>query len=123
MKTLLLTAAAAALLAPGIAGAADLTGSWKLDLDIAGMQYHATCDVKQDAAMMLTGTCSGTDADPKPVPMTGAVDGQNVKFAYDITYEGNPMHVAYTGTTSSDTAMAGAVDVQIAQGTWKGAKQ
>ena len=33
------------------------------------------------------------------------------------------MHVAYTGKVESDTAMDGAVDVQIAQGTFKAAKQ
>ncbi len=122
MKTLLITAAAAALLAPAIAAAADLTGAWKVDLEIAGMMYHAACTMKEDGAA-LTGTCSGTDANPMPVPMTGTVDGANVKWAYDITYEGNPMHVAYTGALKSDTAMDGAVDVQIAQGTFTAAKQ
>jgi hypothetical protein len=123
MKTLLLTAAAAALFAPGIAAAADLTGTWKVDLDIAGMMFHAACDMKEDAMMALTGTCTGTDANPMPVAMTGMVDGNNVKWAYDITYQGNPMHVAYTGAVKSDKAMDGAVDVQIAQGTFTATKQ
>jgi hypothetical protein len=123
MKSLLVTAAAAALLAPGIAAAADLTGAWKVDLEIAGMMFHAVCNMKEDGMMALTGTCTGTDANPMPVAMTGMVDGSNVKWAYDITYEGNPMHVAYTGAIKSDTAMDGAVDVQIAQGTFTATKQ
>jgi hypothetical protein len=122
MKTLLITAAAAALLAPGIASAANLTGSWKFDLEIAGMTYHAACDMKQDAAA-LTGSCKGDDASAMPSTLTGTVDGSTAKFAYDIQYQGNPLHVAYTAAIKSDTAMDGAVDVQIAQGTFTGVKQ
>lgn len=122
MKTLMVTAAAAALLIPGVSNAADLSGAWKLDLQIAGMEYHATCQMKEDGTA-LSGTCSGTDADPKPVAMTGAVDGSSAKFAYDITYNGSPMHVAYTGNVKSDTTMDGSVDVQIAQGTFTAVKQ
>jgi hypothetical protein len=122
MKTLLITAGAAALLVPGLACAQDLSGKWNLDLEIAGMMYHATCDMKQDG-QALSGKCSGSDEAPAPVALTGAVDGATAKFAYDITYQGNPMHVAYTGAVKSDTAMDGTVDVQIAQGTFKAAKQ
>jgi hypothetical protein len=86
------------------------------------MTYHATCDMKEDGAA-LSGMCTGSDEKPAPVAMSGAVDGSNVKWAYDITYNGSPMHVAYTGKVESDTAMDGAVDVQIAQGTFKAAKQ
>ena len=122
MKTVLLTAAAAAaLLAPGIAAAADLTGAWKLDLNIGGMEFHAECTLAQ-AAAALTGSCAGADGQP-PAAVTGSVDGSAAKFAYDITYQGNPMHVAYTAAIKSDTAMDGAVDVQIAQGTFTGTKK
>jgi hypothetical protein len=121
MKTLIAAAAAAALLAPGIAAAADLTGAWKIDLDIGGMQFHADCKMTQTAAA-LTGSCAGADGAP-PSAMTGTVEGSTAKFAYDITYQGNPMHVAYTGEVKSDKAIEGAVDVQIAQGTFKAAKQ
>ena len=121
MKTLVAAAFTAALLAPGIAAAADLSGNWKIDLNIGGMEFHAQCKMTQ-AAAALTGECTGTDGAP-PAPMTGTVDGANAKFAYDISYQGNPMHVAYTGAVKSDTAMEGAVDVQIAQGTFTAAKQ
>jgi hypothetical protein len=122
MKTLLITVGAAALLAPGLACAQNLTGTWKVDLEIAGTTYHTNCDVKQDGGA-LSGKCGGSDEAPTPVAMTGTVDGTTAKFAYDITYQGNPMHVAYTGKVESDTAMDGTVDVQIAQGTFKAAKQ
>ena len=122
MKTLLLAAATAALLVPGIAAAADLTGSWKLSLDIGGMPFETACTLTQTGTA-LSGGCSGSDSKDPPAPVTGAVDGATAKFAYDITYQGNPMHVAYTAAIKSDTAMDGAVDVQIAQGTFKATKQ
>jgi len=121
MKTLVAAAFTAALLAPGIAAAADLSGKWKIDLNIGGMEFHAECTMTQ-AAAALTGSCAGADGAP-PSAVTGSVDGSTAKFAYDITYQGNPMHVAYTGNVKSDTAMEGAVDVQIAQGTFTAAKQ
>src|SRR5262252_5883870 len=122
MKTLLLSAAAAVLLTPAVAAAADLTGTWKIDLDIAGGTYHAVCKMTE-MGPALSGTCSGgADNDPQTA-LTGTVDGTAAKFAYDITYNGQPMHVAYTGTVKSDTAMDGAVDVQIAQGTFTATKQ
>jgi hypothetical protein len=121
MKMLLIAAASAALLSPAIASAQDLSGTWKLDLSIAGMDYHAECKMAQ-AAMALSGNCSGGEGQGA-VAMTGTVDGTTAKFAYDITYQGNPMHVAYTGNVTSDTAMDGSVDVQIAQGTFKAMKE
>lgn len=124
MKLSLIAAAAAVLLAPAAASAADLSGSWKLELSIAGMMFETTCQMTQ-AGAAITGSCTGADpaAGGKPTVLTGTVDGSTAKFAYDITYQGNPMHVAYTGAMKSDTAMDGAVDVQIAQGTFTGAKQ
>lgn len=121
MKTLVAAAFTAALLAPGIASAADLSGKWKIDLNIAGMEFHAECTMTQ-AAAALSGECAGADGAPA-AKMTGSVDGSNCKFAYDIEYQGNPMHVAYAGAVKSDTAMEGQVDVQIAQGTFTATKQ
>jgi hypothetical protein len=118
MKTLLI-AAAALVLAPAVASAADLSGMWKLNLNIADMAIPLGCTLSQSGGA-LTGTCDG--ADGKPCQVTGTVDGTKVAFAYDTTFQDMPMHVAYTGEMKSDTSMAGAVAVPGASGTFTGTK-
>jgi hypothetical protein len=119
MKTILLSAAAL-LMAPAIAAAQDFTGSWTMELDIAGMKYPGACAFTQ-TGNTLGGTCGG--ADGKTVTVSGTVDGAKATFAYDTVYQGNPLHLAYTGEAKSDKEMAGAVDAQIAQGTFTATKQ
>jgi hypothetical protein len=121
MKKLLLIGAAA-LLVPGIAAAADLTGSWKLDLNIADMKVPVGCTLIQTGAA-LTGTCNRTDQEEKPNAVTGAVDGAVAKFAYNVDFGDMPLHVAYTGNITSDTAMSGTLEVAGTMGTFTGAKQ
>lgn len=115
-KLLILAAAAGALMLPGLASAADVSGAWKVAISVADMTFHSNCTFTQ-AAGALTGSCisadpapDGADA-PKPSAITGAVDGQNVKFGYDISFGDMMLHLDYTGTLSSDTAMSGKLSV------------
>jgi hypothetical protein len=116
-KLLILAAAAVALALPGMANAADVTGAWKVVVNAGDMTYHTNCALKQDGAM-LTGTCISTDPPPDgapaPTPVAiggGAVDGQNVKFGYDISFGDMKLHLDYAGALTSDTAMAGKISV------------
>ena len=118
MKTLML-AAAAALLAPGLAAAQDLSGTWNLNLNIADMMIPVTCTFVQ-AGQALTGSCGGPDG--KPAALTGTVDGAKLSWAYDTQFQDMPMHVAYKGDIKSDTAISGALDVPGASGTFTGTK-
>lgn len=127
MNKLVIAAAAAALFAPGLASAADLSGAWKLVISVMDMSYHANCDLKQDGAA-LSGTCTpadpppdGADA-PKPSAVTGKVDGSNVAFAYDISFGDMPLHLDYTGALTSDTAMNGKLEVAGGEGTFTASK-
>ena len=123
MKMLLIAAAAAALLAPGLASAADLTGGWKVVISVADMTFNAACSFKQ-AGGDLSGTCTPSDpppageAAPKPSPVAGKVDGANVKFSYDINFQDMPLHLDYTGVLKSDAAMDGKLDVAGMDGTF-----
>jgi opacity protein-like surface antigen len=115
-KLLILAAAAAALSLPGLASAADVSGAWKLAVNVGDMTYHTNCALMQDGAT-LSGTCTPADPPPdggdapKPVAVTGTVDGSNVKFAYDMTFGDMMIHLAYTGALTSDTVMAGKLNV------------
>ncbi|HEY5409382.1 MAG TPA: hypothetical protein VIJ94_01525 [Caulobacteraceae bacterium] len=126
-RFLILAACAGALALPGLANAADVTGAWKVTISVADMTFHAVCNFTQ-AGGALTGTCMPSDPAPdgapapKPSPVTGKVDGSNVAFGYDITFSDMPLHLDYTGTLSSDTAMAGKLSVAGMDGTFTGAK-
>ena len=114
-KLLLMAAAAGALGLPGLACAADVTGLWKVTVSAGDMMFHSNCDLKQ-AGAALSGTCVSTDPPqggdaPKPAPVTGSVDGSNVKFAYDVSFGDMKLHLDHAGTLTSDTAMSGKISV------------
>ena len=126
-KLLILAAMAGAMALPGLANAADVTGAWKVVIGVADMSFHADCNFTQTAGA-LTGTCVPSDPPqdgapaPKPSPVTGAVDGSNVKFGYDISFGDMMLHLDYAGALSSDTAMAGKLSVAGMDGTFTGTK-
>ena len=124
MKRLVIAAAAAAALSlPGLASAADLSGPWKLVVDVAGMTVHIGCDFKQSGAD-LSGTCNRTDGDTpeKPTAITGKVDGSTAAWSYSISFSDMPLKLDYTGTVKSDTAMDGKISVAGMDGTFTGTK-
>ena len=120
-KLLILAAAAGALILPGLANAADVSGAWKVVVTFGEMTFHTNCAFTQSGAA-LTGTCTpadppqpGADA-PKPAAVTGSVDGSNVKFGYDINIADMMLHLDYAGVLDSDTSMKGNIgagDMQI----------
>ena len=123
MKKLLIAAAAAALFAPSLASAADLSGVWKIVANVQDMTVDVTCDLTEQGAA-LSGTCGRTDAGGEtPVATSGTVDGSTAKWAYDVNFQGMPLHIAYTGDVKSDTAMEGTLDVAGGQGTFTATKQ
>jgi hypothetical protein len=128
VKTILIAAAAAGALAlPGLASAADVSGAWKVVVSASDMTFHTDCALKQ-AGAALSGTCVSADpppdggAAPKPSTVTGAIDGSNVKFGYDVSFGDMNMHIDYTGALKSDTAMDGKISVAGQDGTFTGTK-
>jgi hypothetical protein len=118
--------AAALVLAPGAALAADVSGDWNVagSFDAMGIKYASHCKLAQAADGKLTGACLGTQNEQAAA--TGAAttaDGKTaVEFAYDTTYQGMPVHLAYKGALQADGTLAGAVDAGGAQGTFTAAK-
>ena len=112
MKRLLIAAAAvAAVAAPGLASAADVSGLWKVAIMAGDMTINVDCKLAQQAAA-LSGTCTPQGMDgAKPSAFTGgSVDGSTVKWAYDVDLGGMPLHLVWTGNVKSDTAMDGSID-------------
>ena len=110
MKKLLIAAMTAALIGPGVAAAGDVSGDWKVALDANGTAINVKCHLDQKGGA-LTGSCGPADVQGvDPAPLIGTVDGATAKWAYDVKFNDMPMHIAYTATVKSDTAMEGTVD-------------
>jgi hypothetical protein len=116
MKTLI---AALFLMLP--LAAADVSGDWKLEGDIAGNPVNPVCTLKQDGAN-LEGVCKHPDQEA-PIAIKGQVDGDKVKWGYEIEHNGTKYQLLYTATLESETAMKGTVDAGVAAGDFKATKQ
>jgi hypothetical protein len=102
--------------------AADVSGSWAVNGDIAGNAITVTCTLKQ-TDKTLDGTCKSDLGDAKA---TGTIDGSKVMFKYDIDFQGMALTLAYEGTVDDAAAnMNGTVDVAAgaASGTFTAKKQ
>src|SRR5262245_48694378 len=84
--------------------ALDVTGAWTFDVTSPAGSGTPTMQFKQTGEK-LTGHYSGQlgEAD-----LTGTLKGTAIEFAFDVTIEGNGLHIVYSGTAEKD-AMKGAV--------------
>lgn len=99
--------------------AADLTGHWKVQVDIAGNSGSPSFTFHQEGNK-LTGTYNGLLGEAK---VTGTVDGDKVRWEFKGNYDGNALNVVYSGTIESPTKMKGTVDLGgMADGTFTAEK-
>ncbi len=119
LKRLIL--AGALLLAPSLAAAADVSGAWTLNDDFAsiGRKFTITCTFTDDGGK-LSGPCKSDQGD---ATATGAVDGANVEFGYDVTYQGLPLHLDYKGAVQEDGSIKGTIAAGVADGVFTATKQ
>ena len=96
---LLLALAVAAL-------AADLTGTWELQVESDVGTGTPTFTFKQDGNK-LSGTYSGQLGE---APVTGTVDGDKVQFSFEISPAGDKIRVTYSGTAYGGNKIKGTVD-------------
>jgi hypothetical protein len=113
---------AAAALTPGIAAAANVSGAWKLDVNIGGQAVAVACNLIQSGPT-VSGTCNRTDEPDTSAKADGGVDGSSVKFGYSVSFNGQSLRLAYSGKLSSDTSMSGAVETAGIAGTFTGTRQ
>lgn len=119
MKQILLIAAAATLLAPAIARAADLSGAWKFEATgPRGGASTMTCTLTRTGDN-ITGSC--VTAQGTTVDVTGAVNGDDVDFGYNLA--GGPLRVDFKGAIQSDGSIKGTVTAAIPPAPFTGTKQ
>lgn len=99
-------ALAFSLLAVATASAQSITGEWDASMNTPGGVRSFRILFKQDGEK-LTGTVKREAGD---APLEGTVTGNNVKFAYSISYGGNPITLTMTAVVAGDE-MKGQVDI------------
>jgi hypothetical protein len=101
MKTLPLLVA---LLLVPIAAMADASGTWTatFDTQVGEQKYIYVLNVD---GMTLTGTTQSTVAGTENAEVEirdGKVDGDTITFVENLSYQGQALVIAYTGTMTSD---------------------
>lgn len=107
MKHLIVPVVVAALSLVSLS-AADVSGSWKLDGAIGEFPVDLVCTLKQTDAT-LSGACKG---DPiGELPVSGEVGAKEVRFSYQVNFQGQPLTIRYVAAMESATVMKGSVEV------------
>ena len=99
-KTFLLSAL---ILAP-LAAFADASGTWTATFDTQVGEQKYTFMFKVDG-MTLTGTAKSMVAgaeNPEVELKDGKVEGDTITFVENLSYQGQPLVITYTGTMRSD---------------------
>lgn len=79
--------------------AADLSGTWSIEIDSEAQSFEGTLELEQDDARFdgtLEGEFGTLDVDD------GLVSGEEVSFSVTADVEGEAMEVTFTGTVSGD---------------------
>lgn len=96
----------------------DVSGTWSFEVNTSFGSGNPTMTFKQDGEK-LTGQYSGQYGQ---AALTGTVKGKDINFTYDMTAEGTPVHVVYTGTVEKDTMKGTMSFGDIGDGTFSGKK-
>ena len=109
----------ASLLVSLSAFAADVAGTWNLEVDTQAGKGTPTLVLQQDGDT-LTGTYTGRFGE---VPITGTTKGAAIEFAFEVSAPMGSAKVTYTGTLDGDS-MSGTMKMNDrAGGTFTGRKQ
>ena len=92
--------AAALALAAGALAAAGLTGTWKGQFDFNGNAVPLAFDLKTDGAA-VTGSVTGLPSGVTEIK-EGKVQGDNLTFSVNTTYQGDPIKLVYKGRVQED---------------------
>ena len=89
----------------------DLTGTWEVEIEIAGQQGMPVFELKQQGDK-LTGKYQGNFGDQE---VTGKVDGDKVEFSFEIQ---DGAVATYTGKVNGDKMKGEADYAGQANGEW-----
>ena len=101
-------AAAALVLAPALALAADFAGTWKLDNTFNGKISVIHCTLVQSGDA-LSGSCKPDLPGMAASKLTGTLKGSTAKWGYDLEFNGKPARVDYEVTLAADGSLSGSV--------------
>ena len=112
-------AALAALAAPIAASAADMAGTWVVK-GVFGpkIKYTLLCVLNADGPA-LSGSCFAGQG--YALATTGAFNGDKMHFGYSTDFEGNTLHLNYTGAMQPSGYVKGGVVNQMGAGGFQGA--
>jgi hypothetical protein len=97
----------------------DVTGTWAFQVETPAGSGTPTMTLKQDGGK-LSGHYSGQLGEAE---LTGTVKGNAVEFSFDVSPEGNALHVVYSGTAEKDS-MKGTVKLaSFGEGTFTAKKK
>jgi hypothetical protein len=104
---------------PPAAKVTDVSGTWELNVE-SPMGSRAS-----DAIFTQTGeTLGGKMVSPRgEVPLTGTVNGDNVKFGINVNVQGQSLQIDYTGTVTGDTMSGTVVFGSFGDGKWTGKRK
>lgn len=101
------------------ANAADLTGSWALEVKTDAGSGSPSVTFKQEG-QKLSGRYVGMFGESQ---LTGEVKGKAFSFSVNVNAQGNPVTITYTGTAEQD-ALSGRVTLgDMGEGTFTGKRQ
>jgi hypothetical protein len=98
----------------------NVSGTWTMNVETSAGSGTPAITLKQNGGE-LTGRYRGQLGEAL---VAGTVRGNTIEFAFDVSLEGAPLHVVYTGTAVDSTSMKGTVKLgALADGTFTGKKQ
>jgi hypothetical protein len=103
----------------GAAGTAKVEGEWNLTIETPNGTGTPSVIFKQDGEN-LTGTYKGRFGD---TALKGTVRGNDIKFTFTVSPQGQDMVVEYTGTVDGDTMKGKAKFGEMFQGNFTGKKK
>ena len=119
MKALgvLLVAATVFVSAPADGAAqADLSGAWDLTVMTDQGEQMLTVQVVQSGQDL---TVTGDAGEFGTIDMKGTVDGDSVRFAWELDLQGTPLAIIFLGTLA-DGSISGTADFGgMGQGDWR----
>ena len=125
VKQMLIVLCVAAFASTALAGQGarvDVTGKWQFTVQTDAGTGTPTVTLKQDGEKLTGHYSSETlgEAD-----LTGSVKGNDVKFSFSASLQGQSVPVAYSGTLDGKDSMKGTIDIAggMASGTFTAKKQ
>jgi hypothetical protein len=111
--------ALAFVLAVAALSAADVSGNWTIEGEIANNAVNFACTLKQDGDK-LSGAAT---IEGKEIFVTGTVKEKIVSFTFDVEYQGQTYTNVYTGTLKEERVIEGTIEVAGITGPFKAKKQ